>query len=62
MSRWFLEVLGQAGIDTTTFCGHSAGSTWCYKAMAGGVPMGEIFKRGFGQTEEILRRIIIRKF
>ena len=47
VSRWILEVLSQAGIDTKTFSGHSTRSASSSKAKARGVPIGEILKRGF---------------
>ena len=45
VSRWILEVSGQAGIDTKTYSGHSSRPDLSSKAKSSGVPMGEILKK-----------------
>ena len=45
VSRWILEVSGQAGIDTKTYSGHSSRPDSSSKAKSSDVPMGEILKR-----------------
>ena len=50
-SIWILEVLGQAGIDTKTFFGHSTRSALSSKTKASGVLIWEILKRKFGSKK-----------
>ena len=45
VSRWILEVLGHAVIDTKTYSRHSSRPASSSKAKSNGVPMGEILKR-----------------
>ena len=46
VSRWLMEMLRQAGIDTSTFTGHSTRYASTSKAKAVGIPLQEIVKRG----------------
>ena len=45
VSRWILEVLGHAVIDTKTYSGHSSRPASSSKAKSSDVSMGEILKR-----------------
>ena len=47
VSRWLVQVLTLAGIDTSTFTGHSIRRALTSKAKALGVPSMEILKIGY---------------
>ena len=46
VSRWLVKVLSLAGVDTSTFKGHSTRTASSSKAKALGVPTKEILRRG----------------
>ena len=46
VSRWLVDVLSLAGIDTSTFSGHSTRAASTSKAKSLGVPSKEILKKG----------------
>ena len=47
VSGWIIKTLSLAGVDTSTFKGHSTRSASTSKACAQGVPLKEILKRAF---------------
>jgi len=57
VSRWIIEVLSAAGIDTSTFKGHSTRSATTSKASSLGVPLKEIIKRGHWSATTTFERI-----
>ena len=56
VSRWIVQVLNLAGINTNMFKGHSTRSASSSKASTQGVPLVEILKRGFWSNSTIFEK------
>ena len=55
VSRWLMELLGLAGIDTGKFSGHSTRYASTSKAKSVGIPLKEIVKRGQWSSDSMFR-------
>ena len=56
VSRWLVDMLSLAGIDTQTFKAHSTRSASVSKANTLGVSLTEIIKRGQWTTDSTFRK------
>ena len=56
VSRWVIETLSLAGIDTKTFSGHSTRYASSSKASEQGVPLKEILKRAYWSNKTIFEQ------
>ena len=56
IAKWIKQVLGQAGINTTLFQGHSVRSASCSKAVRQGVPLNAILKQGGWRTKSVFQQ------
>ena len=56
VSRWIIEVLSLAGIDTETFKGYSTRSASSSRAATQGVPLKEILKRGHWSNNTVFEK------
>jgi len=55
VSRWLMELLDLAGINTDTFSGHSTRHASTSKAKAVGIPLKEIVKKGQWSSDSMFR-------
>ena len=56
VSRWLLDMLKQAGIDTKNFKGHSTRAATSSKAREIGIPSKKILKRGQWSNESTFQK------
>ena len=62
VSRWLMNVLSAAGIDTNTFTAHSTHAASSSEAKTQCVTHKEILKRGFCSNNSTLEKSITKKF
>lgn len=55
IAQWIKWVLGQAGINTSIFQGHSVRSAACSKAARKGVPLNSILKQGGWRSASVFQ-------
>ena len=56
VSKWITDILDMAGVDISTFSGHSTRSAASSKAKFCGVPTKEILKRGYWTNESTFQK------
>ena len=60
VSRWIVEVLTLAGIDTSTFTAHSTRSASTSKAKSQGISTKDILKRGHWSNRSTFQKFYYR--